>query len=276
MEVTARPHDLLRLTGAAALNSPLPEWAQASLGGPFPAWARLSLGDPLPESARASLGDSLPEWAQASLGGPLPEWVRTSLDACPWVVVRRAPHPPGLIPAGVRGPERRHRHAVLVPAGAVIRSVPPEKVAARRPRLPRLAATLAAIAVRLADEPDAAVWGPTGSLGFELATGEPVTHLGSDVDLLIRTPRRLEPAWAARLVAAFAALPGTVDCQLETPCGGVSLTEWARSDGPVLARTDHGPHLVDDPWAPMARTDHGPRPVDDPWTPRGPHPQGFA
>jgi phosphoribosyl-dephospho-CoA transferase len=51
-----------------------------------------------------------------------------------------------------------------------------------------------------------------------------------------------------RLMTAFAALPGTVDCQLETPRGGISLTEWARTGGPVMARTGHGPELVYDPW----------------------------
>ncbi|WP_344919388.1 malonate decarboxylase holo-ACP synthase [Streptosporangium oxazolinicum] len=200
--MTARPHDLLRLTGAAAL------------------------------------GDALPAWAA------------TSVAACPWGVVRRAPHPPGLVPVGIRGPERWQRHAALVPTRAVTRSVPPEALGDRRPRLPPLAETLSAVALRLATELDAgATWGPVGGVGFELATGQPATHPGSDLDLLIRTPRRLERTRAARLVAAFAALPGTVDCRLETPGGGISLIEWARAGGPVMIRTDHGPHLVNDPWA---------------------------
>lgn len=200
--MTARPHDLLRLTGAAAL------------------------------------GDALPDWVPASIA------------ACPWGVVRRAPHPPGLVPVGIRGPERWQRHAALVPVGAVTRSVPPEALCDRRPRLPLLAATLSAVALRLATELDAgATWGPIGAVGFELATGQPAPHPGSDLDLLIRTPHRLERTRAARLVAAFAALPGRVDCQLETPGGGVCLTEWARTGGPVMVRTDYGPYLVDDPWA---------------------------
>ncbi|MBB4941670.1 phosphoribosyl-dephospho-CoA transferase [Streptosporangium album] len=198
-----RPHDLLWLTGAAALEDTLPDWASASLA------------------------------------------------ACPWGVVRRASHPAGFIPVGVRGPERWQRHAALVPTDTVTRSVPPEELKERRPRLPRLATALSAIALRLATELEGdTAWGPIGSVGFELATGQPTTHPGSDLDLLIRTPRRLERARAARLVTAFATLPSTVDCQLETPSGGVGLTEWARPDGPVMARTDHGPELVNDPWAP--------------------------
>jgi phosphoribosyl-dephospho-CoA transferase len=186
-----------------------------------------------------------------ALGAVPPAWASASLAACPWGVVRRAPHSAGLVPIGVRGAARWQRHATVIPADAVIRSVPPEELRERRPRVPLLATTLSNVARRLAAELDGdVVWGPTGSVGFELASGRPVTHPGSDLDLLIRTPSRLERAQAARLAAAFADLPGKVDCQLETPCGGVSLIEWAGAVGPVMARTDHGPELVNDPWTP--------------------------
>ncbi|GIH23307.1 phosphoribosyl-dephospho-CoA transferase [Acrocarpospora phusangensis] len=190
-----------------------------------------------------------------ALGAAPPGWVAVSLAACPWVVVRRAPHPPGLVPVGVRGISRGQRYAGFVPAAAVVRGVPPEELRGRRPRHSRLAATMSAVAALLDGE---AVWGPTGSVGFELATGHPVTRPGSDLDLVIRAPRRMSPAFAKHLLDAFSALPSTVDCQLDTPCGGISLAEWAgiggplltRTGGVVLARTSHGPKLVDDPWSP--------------------------
>lgn len=185
----------------------------------------------------------------------LPGWAAAALAACGWAVVRRAPHPPGLIPVGVRGPRRSQRHAAFVSAGEVTRRVPPEELS--QPRGPDLSATLrdtlAAAGRSLAEELGReAVWGPVGSVGFELATGHQVTHPESDLDLLVRTPHRLPPATAARLVTAFAALPSRVDCQLETPRGGIALAEWARTGGPVLARTAYGPELVDDPWAARA------------------------
>ncbi|MEO3873698.1 malonate decarboxylase holo-ACP synthase [Nonomuraea sp. B12E4] len=183
-------------------------------------------------------------------GGPweatLPDWARASLAACPWAVVRRGPRPPGLIPIGVRGPSRAQRHAALVPSLAVIRRVPPEALRPH-PRLTHRAATLSAVA-RVLD--GVAVWGPTGGVGFELATGHPATHAGSDLDVLIRTPYRWDQAEATRLAEAFATLPGRVDCQLETPRGGVNLVEWSRTSGLVMVRTPHGPQLVTDPWDP--------------------------
>ncbi|WP_431933797.1 malonate decarboxylase holo-ACP synthase [Nonomuraea jabiensis] len=217
MGLNTRPHDLLQLT----------------VGGPWEA--------ALPHQARTSL----------TVGGPweaaLPHWARASLAACPWAVVRRAPHPPGLVPVGVRGPSRSQRHAALVPTAAVIRRVAPEALRLR-PLLPHLAATFSGVA-RLLD--GTAIWGPTGAVGFELATGCQVTHPGSDLDLLVRTPYRWDRAGAARLAESFAALPGRVDCLLETPRGGVNLVEWARTCGPVMVRTAQGPRLVSDPWEPV-------------------------
>lgn len=145
MAVTTRPHDLPRLSGAAAL------------------------------------GDTPPGWVSASIA------------ACPWGVVRRAPHPLGLVPVGLRGPERWQRHAALVPRDTVTRSVPPEELRERRPWLPLLAVTLSAVTLLLAAELEAdAAWGPIGGVGFELATGKPATHPGSDLDPLIRAPRRID------------------------------------------------------------------------------------
>ncbi|MEU8403660.1 malonate decarboxylase holo-ACP synthase [Nonomuraea sp. NPDC048892] len=189
----------------------------------------------------------------AVAGAELPGWAVASLAACGWAVVRRAPHPPGLIPIGVRGPQRSQRHATLVPAEEVTRHVPPEELNHPHPHatLPTaLCDTLSAVGPLLAQELGReAVWGPVGSVGFELATGHRVTHPASDLDLLVRMPHRLPPATAARLVTAFTTLPSRVDCQLETPPGGISLSEWARTGGPALVRTPHGPELVDDPWA---------------------------
>ncbi|MET8155010.1 malonate decarboxylase holo-ACP synthase [Sphaerisporangium sp. NPDC005289] len=232
-----RPHDLVRITDIAEIADALPDWSCAALqDAPF------NPNQPaLPDHPR--LEDALPGWASASLA------------VCPWVVVRRAPHPFGLIPIGVRGPDRWQRHAALVPSHAVTRTVSPEDLRARRPADRRLAVTLSAVASLLANEPGGEpgdgglVWGPTGGVGFELATGRVVTHSGSDLDLLVRTPHRLDRARAAHLATAFAALPARVDCQLDTPLGGIALADWARPDDPVMVRTDHGPELVDDPWA---------------------------
>ena len=90
-------------------------------------------------------------------------------------------------------------------------------------------------------------WGVTGSTGYALATGIPVIHAASDLDLLIRAPQPLSPGeftrWQQQLDGALC----RADTQLETSSGAVALAEWLR-DGRALLKTHRGPRLVSDPW----------------------------
>jgi len=90
-------------------------------------------------------------------------------------------------------------------------------------------------------------WGPTGSVGFELATGVAAADTTSDLDVVVRAP---EP-WPLENVREIAdylnQLPARVDAQLDAPAGAVTLDEYARG-GRVLLRTPDGPRLTHDPW----------------------------
>jgi phosphoribosyl-dephospho-CoA transferase len=91
------------------------------------------------------------------------------------------------------------------------------------------------------------IWGPTGSAGFELATGVPAAGAASDLDVVVRAPE-FWPLERAREVAEdLAPLPARVDAQLDTPAGAVTLAEYA-CGGHVLVRTPDGPRLTRDPW----------------------------
>jgi phosphoribosyl-dephospho-CoA transferase len=93
-------------------------------------------------------------------------------------------------------------------------------------------------------------WGPGGSVGFELATGVSAATLSSDLDMILRQDRRLEPNEAFDLRAAWAAAaaPARIDVLLETPRGGVSLADLAAMPPQVLVRTTDGARLAADPW----------------------------
>ncbi|MET7422649.1 phosphoribosyl-dephospho-CoA transferase MdcG domain-containing protein [Dactylosporangium sp. NPDC005555] len=84
-------------------------------------------------------------------------------------------------------------------------------------------------------------WGPTGSAGFELATGHPTTTDASDLDVIIRRDTIPTAVWAAELRDR---LPAGVDCLIETPAGGVALAELAAGPATVALRTGDGPRLV--------------------------------
>jgi phosphoribosyl-dephospho-CoA transferase len=187
--------------------------------------------------------------------GPLPSWVEESLRRVPWVVVRRGYIEAGAMPIGVRGTTRSERFAGWLAVADIAERRSPEDLwndfASRPTRtgaapaltaLARVAPLLARFGYR---------WGPGGSVAFELATAAATATASSDLDLILRQPRRLEPIDACTLHAALidAAAPVRVDAILETPFGGVSLAELVAAPTRVLMRTADGPRLAADPWA---------------------------
>lgn len=92
-------------------------------------------------------------------------------------------------------------------------------------------------------------WGPVGSVGFELATGDRVITETSDLDLALFALQRIDHAIALDLWDTLSALPAKVDARIETPGCGFSLEEYAlRRSAKILIRTPDGQQLVEDPW----------------------------
>jgi phosphoribosyl-dephospho-CoA transferase len=184
--------------------------------------------------------------------GSVPAWVRTSLARAPWVVVRRARTQAGLIPVGVRGRTRAERFAALLASETVAARVTPEDLAAARgwcrmPRARRVGPLRVLDAVDELFASHSLAWGPTGSVGFELATGVAAASTASDLDVVVRAPEPWPHEYAREIAGDLALLPTRVDVQLDAPAGTVMLAECARG-GRVLLRTQDGPRLVYDPW----------------------------
>lgn len=184
------------------------------------------------------------------LEGPWPDWADASwLRAAP-VVVRRDAVGEGMVPVGLRGLARNQRAKATVPAGAVLRRMAPEALVAAigsgdRPALAALAAVAPALnATGLA-------WGPTGGVGFFLASGLPVLRPGSDLDLLVRASAPLTKAQADALDGIRANAACNIDIQVDTGCGAFAFAEWRRG-GRVMLKTDNGPRLMATPWPILA------------------------
>jgi len=194
--------------------------------------------------ATARAHDLLRVTGPAALPADAPAWAVQALSTTPWVVVRRDRAPDGYLPIGVRGGSRSERYGAFVAAADVLDTAPPETLTDVPGRdLPAIR-TLRGLRPLLDDV--GLTWGPTGSVGFELATGHPAATSVSDLDLLVRisNPRRALPALAS-LNHAFGAVACRVDCQVETPCGAVSLVELVDGRPQVMVRTTEGPRLVD-------------------------------
>lgn len=176
--------------------------------------------------------------------GVRPDW----LDPAAPLVVRRETTAPGTVPVGARGLARNERCKGYIASTDVAAVVTPRMLAARARAadsdLPCIAA-LRALAPRL-DALDVD-WGPAGGTGFWLACGLPVLRATSDLDLLVRLPRRPSPALMAALCGLQDGQPCRLDIQVDTGDGGFALAEYARG-GRVLLKTNDGPRLVADPW----------------------------
>jgi len=196
------------------------------------------------------------EAADLCTDAPPPPWVERALGRAPWVVVRhgRVGAHERLIPVGVRGATRDERFATFVHASRVLESVAPERLAmlrAWRTRgpgrdVPALGA-LELVAGTL--DRNGLRWGPTGSVGFELASGVATVTCASDLDLLVRAPSAIARSDARALAADLSRYPVHIDVRIETPRGAVSLAEYASGADRVMLRTAKGPCLVIDPWA---------------------------
>ncbi len=187
--------------------------------------------------------------ARDALDGITESWVDDVWHTGLPVVVRRDVDAQGRIPVGVRGMRRDQRAAGWVRPESVTRVVAPEDLVEPQTllRSPFISQPPVQVALQLAQQAWPWTWGVTGSVGYALATGIPVIHAQSDLDLLIRAPQPLASAQLERWQQSLTTVLCRADTQLETPYGGFALAEWLR-DGKVLLKTSRGPRLVRDPW----------------------------
>jgi len=169
----------------------------------------------------------------------------------PWVVVRRGHSSEGWIPVGVRGAQRHERCAGFTRGSEVLETRRPDqlRLALAEPSRRTLQAfrTLSYLESHLVGLEMS--WGPSGSVGYELASGVPAVHANSDLDFILFVPRRLDRTEAQDLWRMISNAPGKVDALVETPYCGFSLEEFVTtSHRKILLRTNDGRILGSDPW----------------------------
>jgi phosphoribosyl-dephospho-CoA transferase len=189
----------------------------------------------------------------AAIASDAPPWVRASLARAPWAVVRNGHAADGKLPVGIRGATRDQRWAASAGQSAIAAVRPPESIRheASWAVFPDVAAVRALRAIAESLDRDWTRWGPTGGVGFSLATGWVTVTQASDLDLLLRCPVRPARKSLDALASLFSRQEARVDAQVETPSGTAHLDDLRR-DGPSLVRTPAGPRLCPDPWAATA------------------------
>jgi phosphoribosyl-dephospho-CoA transferase len=172
----------------------------------------------------------------------------------PWVVVRRGRISDGVIPVGVRGAQRNERCAGFTALSEVMEIRRPDQLrlplAEDSRRALQAFQTLSYLESHLSGLD--MIWGPGGSVGYELASGIPAVRAESDLDFILFAPRTLDMTEAQDLWRMISSATGKVDALVETPYCGFSLREFvATSHRKILLRTNDGRILGSNPWNPL-------------------------
>lgn len=186
---------------------------------------------------------------------PLPSWATAEWLVTAPVVIRRETMADGAwLPVGLRGYTRSERCKALLSVHAIKKCVQPAflvRTEAWRAHSQFSAytavRTLANIAFSFTNM--GLTWGPTGSVGFALATGLPVLRDESDLDIVIHAPSPLPPNKTALLQAVLDSQLCRIDLQIDTGHGGFAFSEWVSGRKSVLLKTGNGPVLTNDPWS---------------------------
>jgi phosphoribosyl-dephospho-CoA transferase len=194
------------------------------------------------------------DWHALHASAPLPAWVSAEWMARVPVVVRRERvDGTALIPVGLRGRERSERLGAYLESGAVLRRLSPGMLTRQAawlqmPGLEHLPATAALKRIAPLLDTSGLRWGPTGSMGFALASGLPVLREQSDLDIVVYCGAPFTRDQERMLADMLDGQACRIDMQIDTGHGGFAFAEWIRSHRRVLLKTGQGPFLTSDPW----------------------------
>ena len=181
---------------------------------------------------------------------PVPDWVKHTLLDVPFAVCRRSPALGRRIAIGVRGVERDQRWPGTCLSRTIISVTSPQDLSNKIAKATRVAEIPALQSFELLKDLWGACdisWVPTGSVGFELATGRFTATRRSDLDVVIQAPILFSKELARSLCEATIGFPSKLDVRVETPVSGFSLQEYA-STSRILLRLPQGSRLGTDPW----------------------------
>lgn len=183
----------------------------------------------------------------------IPDWVIDSLEKTPLVIVRRGVIVDNKVPVGVRGVKREQRFAGFILIDSAINIITPtslvnnswKKLSEDRLELPAINA-LDKVTKILKDYN----FGISGSVGFELASGQSTAKMSSDLDLILYERLKMSHEEAFDLLHKLNQFGVHADFQVVHGQKGFSLEEFVNSSSDtILIKTANGPILSNDPWS---------------------------
>lgn len=175
---------------------------------------------------------------------PIPDWVYDAPAAKSFGVVRRMPIMNDMVPIGLRGNTREQRFGTFIHKSRIVEVMTPIELVDRiegytnEIHLPTLKK------IKQAFEQFNLRWGPTGSVGFELATAISVTTERSDIDVCIYM-EEIDRELLIEVGKFLETLERRVDVQVEmASVGAFLLHDFLKHEklGFVI-RTPFGPQL---------------------------------
>lgn len=175
---------------------------------------------------------------------PIPNWVNDAPASKNYGVVRRMPVTNQIVPIGLRGTTREQRFGTFIHERNIIQVISPESLVERIELFKDEQYFLALKNMKEAFKQFNVVWGPTGSVGFEIATSIKVTTPNSDIDICLYQ-EEINQELLIEVGSFLETLDVRVDVQVETPSmGAFLLNDYLRNgETGFIVRTPFGPQL---------------------------------
>ncbi|KGR76252.1 malonate decarboxylase holo-ACP synthase [Ureibacillus sinduriensis] len=173
-----------------------------------------------------------------------PGWVKDAPTAKNFGVVRRMPITDKIVPIGLRGNKREQRYGAFIHERNIIQVISPISLVGRVERLADRLYFPALLSIKEEFKKYKLAWGPTGSVGFEIATSIQATTPSSDIDICLYL-NEIETELLVKLGNFLDGLDRRIDVQVELPSiGAFLLNDYLKYNKTgFIVRTKFGPHL---------------------------------
>lgn len=173
-----------------------------------------------------------------------PIWIKNAPAAQNFAVVRRMPIMNKTIPIGLRGETREERYGAFIHESNIIQVISPTSLVNRIDKQNDQSYFSTLNTIREEFEKYKLIWGPTGSIGFEIATSIGVTTPNSDIDICLYLDQ-INSELLVKVGNFLEGLNRRIDVQVEIPfVGAFLLNDYLKYEKTgFIVRTKFGPQL---------------------------------